>query len=267
MNKYLIKPGSKVNLSKWDPDDKGDFEGGKKEGKEELKKLNLRLQELQELLYAEHKHTLLVVLQGIDTAGKDGTINHVFEGVNPQGVRVASFKVPTQEELDHDYLWRIHKQTPRRGEIGIFNRSHYEDVLVVRIHNLAPEDVWKKRFDHINAFESMLADEGVTILKFFLYINKDEQKERFQARLDDPTKHWKFNPGDLKERERWPEYIQAYEDVLSKTSTKCSTWYVIPSNRKWFRNLVVAETIIKTLEGFDMKYPEADWKPEEIVIV
>lgn len=267
MNKYLIKPGSKVNLSKWDPDDKGDFEGGKKEGKEELKKLNLRLQELQELLYAEHKHTLLVVLQGIDTAGKDGTINHVFEGVNPQGVRVASFKVPTQEELDHDYLWRIHKQTPRRGEIGIFNRSHYEDVLVVRIHNLAPEDVWKKRFDHINAFESMLADEGVTILKFFLYINKDEQKERFQARLDDPTKHWKFNPGDLKERERWPEYIQAYEDVLSKTSTKCAPWYVIPSNRKWYRNLVVAETIIKTLEGFDMKYPEADWKPEEIVIV
>lgn len=267
MNKYLIKPGSKVNLSKWDPDDKGDFEGGKKEGKEELKKLNLRLQELQELLYAEHKHTLLVVLQGIDTAGKDGTINHVFEGVNPQGVRVASFKVPTQEELDHDYLWRIHKQTPRRGEIGIFNRSHYEDVLVVRIHNLAPEDVWKKRFDHINAFESILADEGVTILKFFLYINKDEQKERFQARLDDPTKHWKFNPGDLKERERWPEYIQAYEDVLSKTSTKCAPWYVIPSNRKWYRNLVVAETIIKTLEGFDMKYPEADWKPEEIVIV
>ncbi|RPI84520.1 MAG: polyphosphate kinase 2 family protein [Chloroflexi bacterium] len=267
MNKYLIKPGTKVNLSKLDPDDKGDFEGGKKEGKEELKNLNLRLQELQELLYAEHKHTLLIVLQGIDTAGKDGTINHVFEGVNPQGVHVVSFKVPSQEELDHDYLWRIHKQTPRKGEIGIFNRSHYEDVLVVRIHSLAPEEVWKKRFDHINAFENMLVEEGVAILKFFLYIDKDEQKERFQARLDDPTKHWKFNPGDLQERERWPEYIQAYEDVLSKTSTKCAPWYVIPSNRKWYRNLVVAETIIKTLEGFDMKYPEADWKPEEIVIV
>ncbi len=264
--KYRVEPGSRVDLSEWDPNDKSAFPDGKDEGRERLLALNQELEELQELLYGEHEHKVLIVLQAMDTAGKDGTIRHVFEGVNPQGVRVAGFKKPTPEELDHDYLWRVHKHTPGKGEIVIFNRSHYEDVLVVRVHNLVPKKVWSRRYDHINGFERLLADEGTTILKFFLHIDLDEQKERLQARLDEPHKHWKFDPGDLKERKLWPEYVKAYEDAISKTSTEYAPWYIVPSNRKWYRNLAIGTVIVETLKGLDMRYPEPSFDPAGIRI-
>jgi len=207
-------------------------------------------------MYAEHKQKLLIVLQGIDTSGKDGTIEHVFGDVNPQGTKVINFKVPTKKELDHDYLWRVHQHTPGKGEIVIFNRSHYEDVLVVRVHDIVPEDVWKKRYDQINDFERLLADEGTTIRKFFLHVSKQEQAKRFLARLDRPQKRWKFNPGDLEEREYWDDYIAAFEDVLSKTSTPWAPWYVVPADRKWYRNLVVASVVLDSLKSLDMQFPE-----------
>jgi PPK2 family polyphosphate:nucleotide phosphotransferase len=266
MDRYRVKPGSRVDLSEWDPNDKSAFPGDKEEGRKWLLELNRRLEERQELLYAEHKHKVLIVLQAMDTGGKDGTIRHVFEGVNPQGVRVAGFKVPTPEELAHDYLWRVHKQAPGKGEIVIFNRSHYEDVLVVRVHSLVGQEVWSKRYDHINDFERMLADEGTTILKFFLHIDLDEQRERFQARLDEPHKRWKFNPGDLEERKLWPQYMSAYEDAIAKTSTDWAPWYIVPANRKWYRNLVVGTVITETLDGLDMRYPEPDFDPAEVKI-
>jgi PPK2 family polyphosphate:nucleotide phosphotransferase len=256
MDRYRVKSGDKILLRDWDPNDKSAFDGDKEGAGEQLEKLNRELEELQELLFAENKHKVLVVLQGMDTSGKDGVIRHVFEGVNPQGVRVASFKVPTSEELDHDYLWRVHKQTPGRGKIVIFNRSHYEDVLVVRVHGLVPESVWKKRYQQIIDFERLLADEGATILKFFLHIDPDEQKSRLQARLEDPTKQWKFNTGDLKERKLWPEYMKAYENVLNKTSTNWAPWYIVPANHKWYRNLVIATILVKTLKGLRMAYPQ-----------
>jgi PPK2 family polyphosphate:nucleotide phosphotransferase len=263
---YRVKPGSRVDLSEWDASDKGGFTGGKDEGREELERLNRELEELQELLYAEGKHKMLIVLQAMDTGGKDGTIRHVFDGVNPQGVRVASFKRPTPEELAHDYLWRVHKHTPGKGEIVIFNRSHYEDVLVVRVHSLVPEEVWSKRYEHIAAFERLLADEGTTILKFFLNIDLDEQKERLQARLDQPNKHWKFDPGDLKERKLWPQYVATYEEAISRTSTEWAPWYIVPANRKWYRNLVIGSAVVETLRSLDMRYPEPDFDPDDIVI-
>ncbi len=256
MKQYLVKPGEKVKLSNWDPNDMGDFKGGKDEGLAEIAKFDTKLAVLQELLYAEHKHKLLIVLQAMDTAGKDGTISHVFDGVNPQGVRVARFDLPTPEELDHDYLWRVHKVTPAKGEMMIFNRSHYEDVLVVRVHNYVPPEVWEKRFDQINQFERFLVDNGTTILKFYLNIDKDEQKKRLQARLDDPAKHWKFRLGDLEERKLWDDYMRAYEDVLSKTSTDYAPWYVVPANRKWVRDLIVSSVLVDTLNGLAMKFPE-----------
>ena len=266
IEKYIVKQGSKVDLKKWKPNDKSLFPQGKLASKEVIKDLNIKLEELQELLYAEQKHKLLVVLQGLDTAGKDGTIRHVFEGVNPQGVRVASFKQPTPEELSHDYLWRVHKQMPKIGEIVIFNRSHYEDVLVVRVHNLVPKDVWEKRYEHIRSFEKMLADEGTTILKFFLHISKKEQKERLQARIDEPNKNWKFSFGDLKERKLWGQYTEAYEDALSKTSTDYAPWFVIPSNRKWYRNIIIADILVRTLKNFDMQYPKPEKNLKDVVI-
>ncbi len=255
MERYRVKEDEKVHLKHIDPGDAGEYTDEKDEGLELLGELNQELEKLQELLYAEHRHRVLVVLQGMDTSGKDGVIRHVFEGVNPQGVRVASFKVPTPEELDHDYLWRIHKQTPAKGEIVIFNRSHYEDVLVVRVHELVPEIVWKKRYDQIREFERHLVQEGTIILKFFLHIDLDEQKERLQARLDDPTKTWKFNPGDLKERALWDKYIEAYEDVFNKTSTVEAPWYIVPANKKWYRNLVVASVLVDALKKLNMEYP------------
>ncbi|MCJ7595453.1 MAG: polyphosphate kinase 2 family protein [Desulfobacterales bacterium] len=266
MNKYRVKPGQKVDLGRLDPSDTGDFKGGKEEGEKALKPLNKRLEELQELLYAEHKHKVLIVLQARDAGGKDGTIRHVFDRVNPQGVKVASFKVPTPLELDHDYLWRIHRHTPGKGEIVIFNRSHYEDVLVVRVHNLAPEDVWNRRYRHMREFERLLAEEGTTILKFFLHIDRDEQKKRLQARLDDPHKQWKFSLGDLEERKLWDEYRKAYEIMLSETSTDWAPWYVIPANRKWYRNLAVSRIIIDALEGLKMTYPPPEENLDKVVI-
>jgi len=266
MDKYLVKPNAKIKLSDWDPEDTSRFDGGKADAKIELIRLNEKLEVLQELLYAEGKRKVLVVLQGMDTSGKDGVIRHVFDGVNPQGVRVASFKAPTPIELAHDYLWRIHQQTPSKGEIVIFNRSHYEDVLVVRVHNLTPKKVWQKRYSQINEFEEMLAAEGTVILKFFLNINLDEQKRRLQSRLDDPSKHWKFSVNDLKERKFWPDYINAYEEALNKTSTAKAPWYIVPSNHKWYRNLVIGTIIVDTLKGLDMKYPAAEIDPRTIVI-
>lgn len=255
MDIYRVTSNKKIDLSEWDPGDTQLFTGDKGDSERITREINDELERLQELLYAEHKHKILIVLQAMDTGGKDGVIRHVFDGVNPQGVRVASFKVPTLIELDHDYLWRIHQQTPGKGEIVIFNRSHYEDVLVVRVHNLVPGEVWSKRFEHINAFERILADEGTTILKFFLNISKEEQKKRLEERRDDPNKQWKFNPGDLEERKLWEQYMQAYEDVLSRTSTDWAPWYIIPANRKWYRNLVIGKILIHTLQSLNMKYP------------
>jgi PPK2 family polyphosphate:nucleotide phosphotransferase len=252
---YIVKPYQKVSLADWDPQSTLAWKGDKESAEQRIAVLNDELEALQEQLYAEGKHKLLVILQGMDTSGKDGVIRRAFDGVNPLGVRVASFKVPTAPELAHDYLWRIHQQTPGKGEMVIFNRSHYEDVLVVRVHNLVPKDVWEKRFDQINDFERLLAEEGTVIIKFFLHISKDEQKERLLDRLNDPTKHWKFSVGDLAERKLWDEYMEAYEDVLSKTSTRWAPWYIVPANRKWYRNLVVASVLVDTLKDLHMQYP------------
>jgi PPK2 family polyphosphate:nucleotide phosphotransferase len=256
---YRVKQGAKVDLSRFDAGDTSAFKGGKDDTQELFEGLNDRLEDLQEMLWAEGRHKLLVVLQGMDTSGKDGTIRHVFDGVNPLGVRVASFKAPTPEELAHDFLWRVHPVVPGKGEMVIFNRSHYEDVLAARVRGFVPGSVWKERYDQINDFEELLAETGTTILKFFLHIDADEQKQRLQERLDDPTKRWKFRKGDLEDRRLWKEYTAAYEDALSRTSTKWASWYVVPSNKKWYRNLVVASVIVETLEGLGMTYPE----PEE----
>ena len=255
MENYRIDPGTPVNLAAIDPGATGGYE--KHEAKGETKRLNRELEALQELLYAEGKHKVLIVLQAMDAAGKDGTIRHVFDRVNPQGVKVASFKKPTSRELAHDYLWRVHQHTPGSGEITIFNRSHYEDVLIVRVLGLVPEERWSRRYQHIRAFEQQLADEGTTILKFYLHISKEEQKERLQARLDDPAKHWKFDVGDLAQRERWDDYMTAYETAISETSTAAAPWYVIPANHKWYRNLVLSQIMVGTLKGLNMSFPEA----------
>jgi len=258
---YRVPVKGKIKLKDYDPNDSRLFDGNKKDSKEALLKLNTELAALQEQLYAEGKHRLLIVLQAMDTGGKDGVIRAVFEGVNPQGVKVASFKVPTPVELSHDYLWRVHQQTPGKGEMVIFNRSHYEDVLVVRVHQLVPEEVWSRRYQHIREFERLLADEGTTVLKFYLHIDLQEQAQRFLARVEDPTKQWKFNPGDLDERDRWEEYMKAYEDMLNQTSTDWAPWYIIPGNKKWYRNWLISKIVIKTLKDLDMRYPAA---PENI---
>jgi PPK2 family polyphosphate:nucleotide phosphotransferase len=215
-----------------------------------------RLAVLQYLLYAEARRSLLVVLQGIDAGGKDGTISHVMRGLNPQGVTVTSFKAPEGAEKRHDYLWRIHNAVPEKGKIGIFNRSHYEDVLIVRVHNLVPKAVWSKRYEQINDFEKMLAENGTRIVKLLLYISKDEQAQRFRERIDDPAKNWKFSVDDLKEREHWDEYIEAYEAMLQKCTAPHAPWYVIPANKKWFRNLAVSEIVLNELENMDLRQPK-----------
>ncbi len=263
---YQVKPSTPVKLQEIDTRAKDGFDGSKKAGKALLPKLTRRLADLQEILYAQGKHRVLVVLQATDTGGKDGTISHVFRQVNPQGVKVTSFKAPSTEELAHDFLWRIHPHVPGNGEIVVFNRSHYEDVLIVRVHGLVPESVWKARYEHINAFEKMLVDEGTTIVKIFLHISKEEQKERLQARLDDSSKHWKFNAEDLAERERWDEYQMAIEEMLQRTSTSFAPWHVVPADRKWYRNLVITQTLIETLEGLKLAYPEPTQSLEGIVI-
>jgi len=256
MHSYMINPNSKINLSKFDPEDDQLFKGNKEEGEDKILKLNEKLEILQEKMFAEHKHKVLIILQAMDTGGKDGVIRRVFDGVNPQGVRVAAFKVPSQNELDHDYLWRVHQQVPAKGEMVIFNRSHYEDVLVVRVHNIVPEEIWQKRYEQINHFEKLIAEEGTMILKFYLHISKEEQRTRLLARLDEPDKNWKFNPGDLKERELWKDYLKAYEDAIERTSTAWAPWFVIPANKKWYRDLVISQILVDQLESLDMKYPE-----------
>jgi PPK2 family polyphosphate:nucleotide phosphotransferase len=266
-SRYAVAPGSTVDLGERDPRDTADFEDGKDAGKEALDELTGELESLQNLLYADGRHRLLVVLQAMDTGGKDGAIRHVFRHTNPQGVHVASFKRPTEAELAHDYLWRVHPHVPGDGMISIFNRSHYEDVLVVRVHDLVPESRWRKRYDHIVDWEQMLVDEGTTILKFFLHISKEEQAERLQARIDTPEKRWKFETGDLAEREHWDDYVAAYEDMLAATSTEAAPWYVVPSDRKWFRNLVLSQVIVDTLRGLDLSYPEPEAGIEDLKVV
>lgn len=256
----------KVDLSRFDPRDISVADGGRSAAEKALLDLNERLETLQEALWAEHRHKVLVVLQGMDTSGKDGTIRKVFEGVNPLGVRVAAFKAPTEEELDHDFLWRIHRQVPGRGEMVIFNRSHYEDVLAVRVRQIVPEKVWRARYQQINDFERLLAESGTTILKFFLHISKEEQKERLQARLDTPEKRWKFRRGDLEDRALWAEYTAAYEEALARTSTEHAPWYVVPADRKWYRNLVVATVLVEALEGLGISQPEPEEDLEGIVV-
>jgi PPK2 family polyphosphate:nucleotide phosphotransferase len=251
-------------LSRYDPNE--NFGLDKDAAQQPIQDSLDRLSELQDRLWAEAKRAVLVVLQGIDSAGKDGVINKVMTAFNPQGCPVSSFKVPSEEELAHDYLWRVHKRVPRKGEIGIFNRSHYEDVLVVRVHELVPREVWSKRYDQINEFERLLAESGTTIVKFFLLIDRDEQRERFQARLDDPTKRWKFSMGDLDERARWDDYQAAFEDALSKTSTDWAPWYVIPANRKWFRDLAVATILGDTLADLRPNYPQPEDLPDDLVV-
>src|SRR5579863_6596010 len=250
----VVEPGTKVKLAKWDPEETLGWEKGAKT-KESTEKQLEKLDKLQYLLYAEHKRALLIVLQGRDAAGKDGTIRHVMAGVNPQGCTVASFKKPSAEEASHEYLWRIHKAVPPFGDIGIYNRSVYEDVLVVRVHNLVRKEVWSQRYDQINEFEELLHDSRIKIIKFFLHISKDEQKRRFQQRIHDPDRRWKISEADFAERKFWDDYTDAYEDVLTKCSTHHAPWYIIPANKKWFRNLAVSHIITETLEGMDMKFP------------
>ena len=254
-NPYLVIPGTAADLASRDPRSRRGFEGDKTEGKAALRPLNARLGELQTRLWAESEGKLLVVLQAMDTGGKDGTIRHVFRGVNPQGVRVWGFGAPSERELGHDYLWRVHRRTPENGEITIFNRSHYEDVLVVRVKGLAPEETWRKRFGHIVGFERLLVDEGTTVVKLFLHISKEEQRDRLQARLAESDKRWKFNVADLDDRKLWDDYIAAYEEALTLTSTEHAPWHVIPADRKWYRNLVVSSVLIQTLEELDPRYP------------
>lgn len=250
----IPKIGSKVNLKDYDPSYKGDYD--KARARAEEGKLEEKLAELQEKLYAQHTQSLLVVLQAMDAGGKDGTIKKVFNSVNPQGVQVSSFKAPTANELAHDFLWRIHMNTPSRGYIGIFNRSHYEDVLIARVNGLVPTEVWEARYDHINNFERLLTDNGTRILKFYLHISKEEQKERLQARLDQPEKHWKFEPADLKTREQWDAYMEAFEAVLTRCNTKHAPWHIVPANYKWYRDIVITKAIVTALEDMKVEFPK-----------
>jgi PPK2 family polyphosphate:nucleotide phosphotransferase len=260
VKQYRVKPGGQLSLKRYDPDDTGDYkqnDQGKEKAKAETAKLIASLDGLQERLYANATRSLLIVLQGMDTSGKDGTIKSVMSGVNPQGCKVVAFKAPSKDELAHDFLWRVHREVPPKGYIGIFNRSHYEDVLITRVHGWVSGKAVKRRFDQIKEFEELLTESGTTVLKFFLHISKDEQKERLTARIADPEKRWKWNSGDLEERKLWNEYLKAFEDVMSATSTDCAPWYIVPANRKWYRNLVVADRIVNVLENMKLKTPPA----------
>ena len=260
-----LRPGKRVRLRDHDP---GDTLGlpGKARALAALAKNVERIAALQERLYAEHRRALLVVFQALDAGGKDGATRAVFSGVNPQGCRVTSFKAPSSEELAHDYLWRVHNAVPRRGEIGIFNRSHYEDVLVVRVDELVPKKVWQARYEQINAFERHLVSNGTEIVKLYLHISREEQAERFRERLIDPEKRWKFSPDDLEKRKRWDDYVAAYEDALERCTTEEAPWYVVPGDRNWVRNLAVSAIVRHKLEGMDPRFPQPDWDPEAIVI-
>ena len=251
---FRVKPGLRVRISDYDPADTR-LMPDKKKAEKEIQKDIARLDELQERLYAEHQRSLLIILQGMDASGKDGTVKHVMTGLNPRTCRVVSFKVPAGEELEHDYLWRIERAMPPKGHMGVFNRSQYEDVLAVRVHKLVPKAVWGERYDQINRFEELKTELGISILKFFLHISKDEQKQRLEARLADPGKNWKFSAADLKERELWDDYQDAYEDAIRKCSTKWAPWYIVPADHKWYRNWMVARTIVEKLESMNPKFP------------
>ena len=260
MKNYQVKPESKLNLLHFDADDTGDYkktDKSKEKAKAVTEKLIGRLGELQERLYANGNRALLIVLQGMDTSGKDGTIKHVMSGVNPQGCKVVSFKTPSPEELDHDFLWRVHQKAPAKGQIGIFNRSHYEDVLITRVHGLISDKVVKQRFNQIKEFEELLSESGIVILKFFLHISKDEQKKRLEERISNPEKRWKFNEADLEERKLWKNYLNAFEAMMAATSTDRAPWYIVPANHKWYRNLVIADRIVNALEDMKLKTPSA----------
>ena len=261
---YRVKPGSRVNLKKWATRYEGDLEREKAE--QRFVALRTPLNDLQERLYSEGRRSLLVVFQAMDAGGKDSTVRKVFGPVNPAGCRVTSFKAPSALERAHDFLWRVHAAAPRAGNIGVFNRSHYEDVLIARVKNLVPEKVWKKRYDHINDFERLLTDEGTAVVKFFLHITKGYQKQRLQRRLDRPDKHWKFNPEDLTERARWHEYQKAFEVALSRSSTKACPWYIVPAERRWFRNLLVRQVIVEKLRAMNPKHPDVTFDASKIVI-
>ena len=263
--RYRAGPGERLSLADVDPGESEHYEK-KKDVAKALEAQRRRIQDLQERLYAENEQGLLVVLQAMDTGGKDGTIKHVFGGVNPQGCRISSFKAPSAEEANHDFLWRYHKSAPAKGRIGIFNRSHYEDVLVVRVKGIVPEEVWRERYGLINEFERNLTRNGIAVLKFFLHISRDEQKRRLESRLADPDKRWKFSKNDIKERAFWDDYQAAFEDAINECSTAHAPWYVVPANKKWYRNLVVARTIADTLEAMDPRFPPAEQGLENVTI-
>jgi PPK2 family polyphosphate:nucleotide phosphotransferase len=262
-SKFSVKPGSKVNLAKVDAGFRDKHESHE-HALPEIEKYSQKLRELQYLMYAEDKRSLLICLQGRDAAGKDGTINHVLGAMNPQGCTVTGFKVPSKEEAAHDFLWRYHQHTPGKGQVAIFNRSHYEDVLVVRVHDLAPKKVWSRRYEHINDFEKMLYENGTHILKFYLHIDPEEQLERFKQRIDDPARHWKISDGDYAERPYWDAYTAAFEDALGKCSSEHAPWFIIPSNHKWFRNLAISRIVAEVLESLKMKFPDPTVDIEEI---
>jgi len=267
LKRYRVKPGEKVDLSSIDAGDFSLFaEGGKGGSLEVFDQLRDELQSLQKVLYAQNKHRILIVLQAMDTGGKDGCVKHVFSRVDPQGVNVKAFKKPSEEELAHDFLWRVHQHVPGNGQIVIFNRSHYEDILAVRVKKLFGDEVWKRRYRHVIEFERMLAEEGTVIIKMFLHISKDEQKRRLESRLANPAKYWKFNPDDLSDRARWDEFQKAYEDLIEKTSTEQAPWFIIPGNRKWYRNLIVARIMVDVLRGLKMNFPTVNWDPKSVVI-
>jgi PPK2 family polyphosphate:nucleotide phosphotransferase len=265
-DRYRVKEGEKVSLRARSPADTSGFHGGEAEALEGSKKLAMKLERLQEVLYAEHKHKVLIVLQAMDTGGKDGTIKKVFEGVNPQGVRVAHFRTPTPEESDHDFLWRVHAEVPGSGEMVIFNRSHYEGVLIERVHGLVPRKTWTRRYKEIKHFEHLLQEDRTIVLKFFLHIDKDEQKRRLDERLTDPSKQWKFSLSDTQERKFWDKYMKAYEDALQNTSTDTSPWYVVPANKKWFRDVLVSSIIVERLEELGMEYPKPSVDLKSVVV-
>ncbi len=250
-----MRPGAKVDLASIDTRSHDGAPGGKEETEATFPELIARLEELQERLWAEREQSLLIVLQAMDAGGKDGTIKHLFRGLNPAGSRVASFQAPTEIELTHDFLWRVHQVAPRRGETVVFNRSHYEDVLIVRVHNLVPETVWRPRYQHIVAFEETLAAASAHVVKVFLHISKEEQAQRFRDRLEDPTKRWKFRLGDVEERKRWDDYQAAYTEAIERTSTKHAPWYIVPADRKWYRNWAVSQIVLETLEAMNPQYP------------
>ena len=254
-NQHKFDPQRPLPLTDLPTDGKTLYDGDKDQAKEEFRALRDQFIEYQRRLYAEDKQKLLIVLQAMDAGGKDGTIRNITKGVNPQGVRIQSFKAPSKKELAHDFLWRIHQVVPAKGMIGVFNRSHYEDVLVVRVHNIVPESVWRPRYEQINQFEKLLHDTGTRILKFHLHISPDEQKERFQSRLDEPEKHWKFSLEDLEKRKYWNDYMAAYEEMLHQCSTEWAPWHVIPANQKWYRNLAIMRIIVHTLQGMNPQYP------------